>query len=234
MRTAPNRARSARMRVDQRPQRRQPDAAGDDRRRRGRRRRVDRPAAAQRTAQPELVRAERQAGDGGVAGPTARIVSSRPSGRIARDGDGRHGEGRQRDHHELAGLRGQDGRIVQVEAERSYVSTVSRRGRDGGHARAWPASTGRRSGAGAGRSAGRARPEMRMRGSARRPAMAVSSSRTSMPTGHQAMQRPQPTQPDDPELVAPRRRTCGSATGGSGPRSCGRKLPPATRREAER
>ena len=29
-------------------------------------------------------------------------------------------------------------------------------------------------------------------------AMARSSSRTSMPTGHQAMQRPQPTQPDEP------------------------------------
>ena len=39
--------------------------------------------------------------------------------------------------------------------------------------------------------------------------MTASSSRTSMPTGHQAMQRPQPTQPDDAELVPPGRELVG-------------------------
>ena len=57
--------------------------------------------------------------------------------------------------------------------------------------------------------------------------MTASSSRTSMPTGHQAMQRPQPTQPLDPNWSHQRRELVGQPLA-IAILPCGRNLPPAT------
>ena len=160
---------------------------------------LDRPAAAERSAQ-----AERGARSGASSGSSSRRRRRGSSARCRRGGSARSRSARianagHADHDELAGQAGQDPRVVRCQAERRRVGGLGRSPRrpsprensSGVERRRRPASDGV---AGADRSDGPPAPARR------RPAIAFSSSssRTSMPTGHQATQRPQPTQPDVP------------------------------------
>ena len=168
-----------------------------------------------------------------VAGPAARMVRSMRVGREARDRDRQRREGRQRRPSRTgrAAPARSAGSERRVDAS-SAASASARLGAAHGHdrvpgARSEPgvAATARRAvtawrRAGAGDAGGRDRP--------------CSSSRTSMPTGHQVMQRPQPTQPQLPNWSTQVAELVGQPLAIAVLRPRVRKLPPATRREAER
>ena len=166
-----------------------------------------------------------------VAAPAARIVSSKPSSWNPRDRDRRHREGRQRDHHELARA---GGRAVAGSSSAGGASTVS----------AVSAATSRPCVATRMASAGEPDAGERGRALGRRAATAAAES------GRSARRRLQwPSAPRGRRCRPGTRRcndrsrrsrtsrtgpttsrTCGSATGGSGPGPCGRKFAsPATR-----
>ena len=130
-----------------------------------------------------------------VAGPAARIVSSRPSGRIREiEIGGAANAGRSTMTNCPGRACSSAGSDV---ARRSVtVSTVSGT-TEPTVAIACVAGSTRASGAGARPSAGDSGHGIGPFG-AKTGAIAASSSRTSMPTGHQAMQRPQPTHPVEP------------------------------------
>ena len=152
----------------------------------------------ERSAERRAGRPASSAVSAAVAGPAARIVSSRPSGRMREIEIGGTAWAGQRDHDELSWPARKQRRVVgrqgrgsrcrpSRDAARSTlgrdVAVPVRRSSSG--AGAWPVAAGRR-------------PRAWARRRARAARWPSSSSRTSMPTGHQAMHRPQPTHPVEP------------------------------------
>ena len=198
-------ARGRRGRVDERAQRRQADAAGDDddvaARRRARsasRCRAARAGRARRRGPRPMIAA--------VAGPAAgSSARCRPAG-SARSRSGSGGKAGSVDHHELAGLAGRN-----AGSTSPRVSVVDVRG----------LAAGRRRSRAVAYVAGRRGDRLR---TARAPAVRraagrsrCSSSRTSMPDRAPGDAAAAADAAEACRTGPPRSRTCGSATGGSGP-----------------